>query len=731
MGADAPTDRHLLFGRIPLDWAVTLALFLLAAALRVWGVHWSLPYVIHADESRIVDVGARIVKTGDLDPHWYVYPSLTMYLQAAVYKLNLIWGTWRGYYVGPQSIPDQNHILALAPELYLWGRTFNALVGAATVAGLYWLGRSIFGRAAGLAAALLLLMSPLHIEHSHYLMTDVPMAALGVAALAASWKLATSPGVRIALVAGLLVGLCAGAKYNGAYVAIVPAVAWLLGWKLWQGKGEPPTLRSRRFVQWLAVAVAMAASSLAGFLGSNPFVLLNWRDWTRGFLFEVNDYQPVTSLGAMWVAFTTYVAGFWATEGIVVVASALSAVILLAAIARGNRRGKEDSKLVRAAWLLLLFPLAYTLLMSRYEQVRERNMVVIVPFLSLIAGYGASKVAEVIASRVALKGPLLPLLRNQLALAGLVALLLAAEPAREVVNFDVYMNMTDSRNAAFSWLQQELRQGHRAAVELHPWLVCAPEPWSCASPDIYAPLQQLTNRPPQWYAERGYDYVVLVGKEKAVLEQEDVSGIRPAAALATYMALPLVRYFPGDDDGGKGPPVFVLRTTPDPLASMRNVTPVQARYGDIAELYGYTLAPLAKATDYYDPATEPPTPATARYKAGQAVGLNLYWRSLKDGKGDNRNWTVAVHLSDAKGAVVAQVDVVPFSHGRSRPVSEWYKGEFLDGTYNVALPPSLAPGSYHLTVSLYDAPTGPALPVTTSSTADQPTLDLGAIKVGD
>ncbi len=706
---------------------MALALFLLAAALRVWGVHWSLPYVIHADESRIVDVGARIIKTGDLDPHWYVYPSLTMYLQAAVYKLNLIWGTWRGYYAGPQSIPDQNHILALAPELYLWGRTFNALIGAATVAGLYWLGRSIFGRAAGLVAALLLLVSPLHIEHSHYLMTDVPMAALGVAVLAASWKLAISPGVRIALLAGLFVGLCAGAKYNGAYIAVVPAVAWLLAWKLWRDKGQPPAVHSRRFVQWLAVAVAMAAASLVGFLASNPFVLLNWTDWTRGFLFEVNDYQPVTSLGAMWVAFTTYVEGFWDTEGILVVASSISTVILLAAIARS----KENSRLVRAAWLLLLFPLAYTLLMSRYAQVRERNMVVVVPFLCLLAGYGVSRVAEAIQGRAAMKAPL----RNQATLAGLpglaglLGLLLAIEPAREMVNFDVYMNMTDSRNAAFAWLQQELRQGHRAAVELHPWLVCAPEPWYCASPDIYAPLQQLTDRPPQWYAERGYDYVVLVGKEKAILEQEDVSGIRPAAALATYMALPVVRYFPGDDNGGKGPPVFVLRTTLDPLASMRNVTPVQAHFGDIAELYGYTLAPLAKATDYYDPATEPLAPANARYNAGQAVGLNLYWRSLKEGKGDNRNWTVAVHVTDTKGAVVAQVDVVPFSHGRSRPVSEWYKDEFLDGTYNVALPPSLAPGSYHLTVSLYDAPTGPALPVTTTSTADQPTLDLGAITV--
>src|SRR5207247_11395661 len=86
------------------DWAIAATLFLLAAGLRVWGVHWSLPYVIHADESLIVDRAVHIVKTGDLNPHWFVYPALVIYLQAAVDKLNLLWGTWRGTYVGPASL---------------------------------------------------------------------------------------------------------------------------------------------------------------------------------------------------------------------------------------------------------------------------------------------------------------------------------------------------------------------------------------------------------------------------------------------------------------------------------------------------------------------------------------------------------------------------------------------------------------------------------------------------
>src|SRR5215210_4508724 len=115
------------------DWILLAALFAAAAALRLWGVSWSLPYVLHTDEPNIVDAGVRIVKSGNLNPQWFHYPALDIYLQAAIYKLNLIWGTWRGYYSGPESLPDHNYIFALAPDLYLWGRAATALIGAGVV----------------------------------------------------------------------------------------------------------------------------------------------------------------------------------------------------------------------------------------------------------------------------------------------------------------------------------------------------------------------------------------------------------------------------------------------------------------------------------------------------------------------------------------------------------------------------------------------------------------------
>jgi hypothetical protein len=364
--------------------------------------------------------------------------------------------------------------------------------------------------------------------------------------------------------------------------------------------------------------------------------------------------------------------------------------------------------------------------MSRFQRVYERNLIILLPFLCLAAGYGVRQVAVWLAPR--LRRPAPALLRQPLLLAGVAGVLLGAEPAREMINFDRFMAAPDSRNLAAAWLQNEGRAGRRAAVELHPLLFCAPAPWACPMPDIAAPFTRLTEHPPQWYADRGYDYVVLQGKETAQLDDPGQNGPRDPAHLAPYLALPEVAHFAGDREGGKGPPILVVRVGPG-VEGLQDVTRSEARFGDLAELWGTARAPLPAADQPFDPAATPPPPPDTPYHPGAALGLNLYWRALQDGATVPGNWTVAVHVSNAEGAVVAQVDVQPISSARLRPVREWVAGEFLAGTYNVPLPPTLLPGTYRLSVALYDAPSGPTLPVNMGSGPAIPSLDLGTIIV--
>ncbi len=411
----APPQRGLppARPRLSRDALLLAGLFCGALALRAWGVQWSLPYVGHVDEPKIVDSAVHMVKTGDLNPHLFIWPSGVIYVQALIYQLNLLWGTWRGYYHGPDSLPDSNHIFAVAPDLYLWGRLFSATVGAAAVAGVYALGRRLVGRAAALVAVGLLATSPLHVEYSHYLVTDVPMGAAGLLALAAAWRLLQQPSRRSALLAGAAVGLAAAAKYNGLYTVIPVATAWAWAYCADLSPRPPPLRREgerddltanaerrtqnaelRRGGGWrvgLAAALILFSTGLAVFLLLNPDVVLNWREWERGFVSQVNAYLPAASLAQVVTAATKQGDQLWRSDPILLGAGLFGAAVLLI---EALVRRKADPHRLRVAALLLPFPLLYWLLMSRFTEVYVRNLIVTLPYLALASGYGVAAVGQ-------------------------------------------------------------------------------------------------------------------------------------------------------------------------------------------------------------------------------------------------------------------------------------------------------------------------------------------------
>ncbi len=751
--------------RFSRDALILAGLAFAALVLRAWGVQWSLPYVGHVDEPKIVDAAVRIVKTGDLNPHLFIWPSGVIYVQALLDQLNLIWGTWRGYYHGPDSLPDSNHIFAVAPDLYLWGRLFSATVGAAAVAGVYALGRLMVGRPGALIAAGLLATSPLHVEYSHYLVTDVTMGAAGLFVLAAGWRLVQHPGRRSALVAGAAVGFATAAKYNGLYTVVPVATAWAMAaWSDRLGAFSPlpnplpagkrelaglsagsalrtphstlPQGRGRRVRAAAGAALLMFTTGAAVFLLLNPYVLLDWRDWSHGFVFQVNAYLPAENMGQVATAAGKQLDQLWRTDPILLAVGLLGAAILLgdALIQR-----RTDRYRACVAALLLPFPILYWLLMSRFTEVYVRNLIVTLPYLALAGGYGVAAVGRglgaVVGRRAAVGGTPSPMQNSKPRTPNLITLLLGlalmVEPARRVINFDRYMADTESRNAAWAWLQDELHAGRRAAVELHPLQACAAPVGGCLAPDVLAFNAPLTAHAPAWYAARGYDYAVLVGNEVAVVGDNPRRG--PANAVA-WAALPVVQVFGGDPGGGKGPPVRVLRVGSGP-AGLTGYIRSGAHFGTVADLWGYALAPLPTAGAPFDPAdlsaptdSRAPAPSAGSYKAGAAIGVRLAWRG-RPGVAPPGNWTVALHLLDPADRTVAQVDVLPISSGRLRPVADWYSNEFLDGSYNIPLPPTLPPGTYRLSLSLYDAPAGRALAVQAPSGPTGPALLLGLVVV--
>src|SRR5207245_435080 len=209
------------------------ALLLLGGAIRLVGIRNGLPFpLLNPDERNIVPRAWAMVHGGGLDPHWFDYPTLVMYLLAP-------FQAWQG-----------------SPS-YLAARVVIVVLALAGVASAWWLGRRAYGTVAGVVAALVTAVEVTHVAYSHMAVTDVPLAA-GVAAC-----LALCVSGRLEW-AGVAAGLATRAKYPGVFLAVPLVVA---GWPRW-----------RR----LAVSLALAA---AAFLATSPFLAVHplqaWNDQSR------------------------------------------------------------------------------------------------------------------------------------------------------------------------------------------------------------------------------------------------------------------------------------------------------------------------------------------------------------------------------------------------------------------------------------------------------------------
>ena len=112
-----------------------------AAALLDAGARRAL--LLGVDEPEVMDRAVRMVQTGDFNPHFFDYPSLYMYVQAAVVVARFLFGAMRGEW---SSLAQ-----ACRPtDFYLWGRAVTAILGTATCSVLY-LRRHALGRADGAA----------------------------------------------------------------------------------------------------------------------------------------------------------------------------------------------------------------------------------------------------------------------------------------------------------------------------------------------------------------------------------------------------------------------------------------------------------------------------------------------------------------------------------------------------------------------------------------------------
>ncbi len=399
-------------------------ILVLAAILRVAGLSFSLPAVYRPDEDTLLGRAAGVAK-GELDPHFFDWPSLMFYLDGAVLRIaRPLAGLLGG---GRPCAPEQVEAVWCWPASdYLAGRLLTALVGCLTVALAYCLAKRAYGERAALIGAAFLAVAFLHVRDSHFATIDVPLSLATLTVLWLAQRMTEPESALRVEPAGVALGMAAGIKYNGALAGAALLAAQAV-------RGLQGSAAKRRV---LALAVVAAAT----FVASTPFALLHPLDFQSSISYIFGHLARPSGLPVGWIYLPTFVLPL-----------ALGIPVFLLAAAGTVRAvfARTPTDLT-----LLAFLAAYFAVIGSGHFVFVRYADPLLPPLCILAGRA---LAEGLA-RVRLPAA------AAAALAIGVSTAVGAESALRSMAFDAVIGRTDTRTLAYAWAQAHLPTGSRVLM---------------------------------------------------------------------------------------------------------------------------------------------------------------------------------------------------------------------------------------------------------------------------
>lgn len=450
-------------------------IFALSASIRFYTLDFGLPYLRHPDESHNVRHALRIASTGDLNPHFFRYPSLIFYVNALA---NLVYFWFAKLFGAVSQFSDIRPPVeytwgtgaAQPPTPILLGRILSASFSVGTTLLGFAIGKRLGGIRAGLLCGALIALSPTNTAHARYLTPDSMTTFFVTLTLYGAVRVFERGKLSDYCLAGVAAGLAAGSKYNGGVVAIAIVGAHFA--------------RAGALKAWWRLCVA-GATSAATFLVTTPYMLLDRATFMRDLSIAKVRYSDVNSGLAIdkQSSLEFYLAWLYQTEGaFIFLAGALLGVALL-------RRS-------RALLFFSVFPLAYLAFIGHYIVHNDRTLLPVIPALWILAGLGFLAIVDFA----------LQFAKHKLAYASVVLVAVAAlfialrAEAMGSIDFARYSARRTITDEAREWLAVNLPLGARVALEPYGPFV--------DGRFLVTGFPSLSTHTPGWYVSR-FDYLVL------------------------------------------------------------------------------------------------------------------------------------------------------------------------------------------------------------------------------
>ncbi len=460
--------------RVRIEYWLLVAIVLLAATLRLPSINYDLPYIFQPDEPVVIHISREIFVSGDLNPHFFDYPSLIFYTNALAYTPLYLSGRLTGAFDARDDIMKFDFLTMGAaktpqPAAVVLNRSVSLVVGLGTIILLYAIGCALYDRATvGLLAALFLAVWPQHIYHSSIVTTDAMVTFFIVLTFFMAALIFRQGKTRYYVGAGLAVGLAAGTKYNGAMIALVVPLAHFLraGWRGW------------RDVRLYAIGIVAVLT----FLLTTPYAILDYPAFRVAFLNVIRHYDGGHA-GMEGDTLAWYITFLWTT-------TTVTAPLAIVQIGRGLWQRSKQTLLLAA------YPVAYFIFISRFEVRNDRTILPIIPFLFLLAA-----VILVDLAVLARRAPGRMTRGVSIALFAALFMALVIYPAGMALRTNQRLAQEPIQVTATNWINDNLEPGARIVVEAYA-------PYLDATVFDITAFNNLAENPTEWYVAQGFDYLI-------------------------------------------------------------------------------------------------------------------------------------------------------------------------------------------------------------------------------
>lgn len=336
----------------------------LGGFLRFYNLNWDEGHFFHPDERNIALAVSRIHFFDNLNPEFFAYGSLPIYLYRTIGDTLV-------------SLTQDKTWVSEWSKINLIGRGVSAFFSTISIILIFFVGKRIWDEKVGLLASILAAFTVSFIQTAHFGVTESLLVFWVLLLTFFSFKLIKAPTIKNYAKIGVILGLAIATKVSALSFLIIPASLQILfHLKAW-----------KNHLKFLILALV----ALFTFSFFSPYFFLNQQKF-----FESINYETGVATGRLKVVYVLQfektwpylfqIKNFFWQMGPVAIISLLGTLFLLF-LAFKNKDKKLLIAKQQALLILLSFPMIYFLYVGSWYTKFIRYMVPVLPFLILFAAW--------------------------------------------------------------------------------------------------------------------------------------------------------------------------------------------------------------------------------------------------------------------------------------------------------------------------------------------------------